>query len=59
MKIILLFICAAGLLASTGCVFPRDHDRGDEHRPPMAHDERSNGVDHGEYPGDKDHDPNR
>jgi len=56
---ILLLIFAAGLLGSTGCVFWRGQDPADDHRSPAAHDEHSTGVDHGEYPGDMNHDANQ
>jgi flagellar basal body-associated protein FliL len=61
MKIILLIICWVTLLASTGCVFWRGQDHAEvrERRPPAMGDEHSVGVDHGEHPGDMDHDANR
>jgi hypothetical protein len=59
MKKILLLICAAGLLGSAGCVVMHGNDQGDDHHSSMFHDAGATGVDHGEYPGDTDHDPNR
>jgi hypothetical protein len=56
MRIILLAICTLTLLAATGCFFPggRDHD---DHGHWQGHDNRD-GVDHGEHPGDHDHNDN-
>jgi hypothetical protein len=58
MKKILFIFCAAGLLASSGCVAWRGHDHDDfrDHRPDGGRDDHPNGVDHGEHPGDMDHD---
>ena len=61
MKIILLAVCAVTLLASTGCIFRGGRDRADvrDHRQYGDRGEHSTGVDHGERPGDRDHDANR
>jgi len=64
MKKILQLICAAGLLGTAGCVFWDGHDHADDQdrrspMAPVAPDYHSSGVDHSEFPGDMDHDPNR
>ena len=61
MKIILLFICAVKLLASTGCVFWRGHDHADvrDHQHYGDQDEHRSSGDPGENPGDKEHGENR
>lgn len=48
-KITLTILFAIALLASTGCVFHKDRN---DQTHDLAH---SAGVDHGEYPGDKEH----
>jgi hypothetical protein len=61
MKRILPFICVVSLLASTGCVFSRDHDHGDgrDHHSPAVNDDHSAGVSHWEDPDNSAHDANR
>ena len=61
MKIILLAVCVLALLASTGCVAWGGHGQVNdpEHQLIKATDQQSRSVDHGEFPGDRDHDANR
>jgi hypothetical protein len=61
MKFILLAITTGALLATSGCLFVGNRDRGDDRDRPgyEHHDEHPPGVDHGEHPGDMDHVENR
>jgi hypothetical protein len=61
MKIILLAICSVAVLVSTGCVFRGGHGHANdqEHQQIRDADAQSRVVDHGEFPGDRGHDPNR
>ena len=61
MKIILLLVCVVTLLALIGCVFRGGRDQSDirDHRQYGDRDEHLSGVDHGEHPGDRNHDENR
>jgi len=53
----LTLLCYVILLATSGCAFREDRDRSDpQDRSGVArHGNFSTGVDHGEYPGDKEH----
>jgi hypothetical protein len=61
MRFILIILTASALLATTGCIiFPGHHDHADDQDRPGG-DHYNNpppGVDHGEHPGDMDHQPN-
>jgi hypothetical protein len=51
MKFILFIICAATLLATSGCVYRGDHRDGD-HRGYSEHGEHGDHGDHGDHGGD-------
>ena len=51
MKLTLISLSIITLLATAGCAFREDRPPSDLPR----HDNVSSGVDHGEYPGDKEH----
>jgi len=57
MKFILLALTGIALLPVTGCVFPGNRDHSDDRNHPGG--DHPAGVDHGEYPGDMDHQPER
>ncbi len=62
MKLFLLTLTAIALLANTGCIFRGDQNHaGNQDRPGYAlhDDEHPAGVDHGEFPGDMDHETGR
>jgi hypothetical protein len=58
MKFLFLFTSVLVLLATGGCIFRGDRDRSDYRERPRdaGYDDHSSGVDHGEHPGDMDHD---
>ena len=56
MKLIHSILTSIALLPITGCVFPGNRDHSDDRRPvDEHHDSQPAGVDHGEHPGDTDH----
>ena len=59
MKYLLLILTGSIALTITGCVYGH-RDRPDDHdHPAFEHRDAPSGVDHGEHPGDMDHDENR
>ena len=58
MRIILLAICTLTLLAATGCFFPGGRDHDDHDRGNWQSHDNHDVIDHGEHPGDHDHNDN-
>jgi hypothetical protein len=58
LKRFLVFASLLGVLASTGCAFrdDRNHARDPDHARAGVDQNYSTGVDHGEFPGDMNHD---